>query len=55
MGGRFRSLDQTHSEREWNLAKILLQVQLLFPNSIEDQKKVFSKNWRGFVPEFDWR
>ena len=39
MGGRFRSLDHTHSECGWNLEEILLLVQILSPNSIEDQKK----------------
>ena len=43
-GGRFRSLNQTHSECEWNLVEIMLQVQILSPNSIEDQKKVFAEN-----------
>ena len=39
MGGRFCSLDQTHSECEWNLVQIMTQVVLFSPKSSEDQKK----------------
>ena len=39
MGGRIYSLDQTHSECEWNLVKIMIQVVLLSAKSCEDKKK----------------
>ena len=56
MRARFRSLDQTHAECGRNLVEILLQVQMLSPNSIEDPKKrsspqfgsIFSQNL-GFI------
>ena len=45
MGERLRSFNQTHSEREWNLVEVMLQVQILSPNSMEDhKKKVFTEN-----------
>ena len=39
MGECFRGRDRTHSKCEWNLVEIMLQVQMLSPNSIEDQTK----------------
>ena len=57
MRGRFPNLDQTHSECARNSVEILLQAQILSPNSIEDQKekKILIEIWRDFVPILDWK
>ena len=49
MKGRFRSLDQTRAECGKNLVKILLQVQMLSPNSIEDHKKRSLPKFEGVL------
>ena len=49
MGVRSRNLDQTHSECDWNLEEILLQVQMLSPSSMEDQKKTSSQKIEGIL------
>ena len=49
MGVRSRNLDQTHSECDWNLEEILLQVQMLSPSSMEDQKKNVFKKIEGIL------
>ena len=49
MGGRLRSLGQTHLEFEWNLVEIMLQLQVQFQNSIVDQIKRSSPKMEGFL------
>ena len=59
MEGRFWSLDQTHSEFEWNLAEIMIQVVLVSPESSKDQikkekkkeKRSFPQIWHYIRPE----
>ena len=52
MRQRLRSLDQTHLVCEWNLVKVMIQVQILSPDSIEDQKKKKKKSLHRNVKGF---
>ena len=58
MGRRICSLDQTHSECEYNLMQILTQVDFFPPNWVKTKKRslpqfgtIFGRNWWDlFVP-----
>ena len=52
MGGRFCSLDQTHSECESTLVEIM---SFRPRNRVKTKKKVFTKNWRVFLPKIKLR
>ena len=54
MGGRIYSLDQTHSECEWNLVEIMTQIVLLSPKSSEDQKKIFKPQFGNIFGRNWW-
>ena len=55
MGGHLLSLDRTHSECEWILVEIMLQVQILSPNLFEHQNektkpKRVNRKLKSFCP-----
>ena len=52
MGGRFCSLNQTHPECESTLVEIM---SFHTRNRVKTNKKVFTENWRAFVPEIKLR